>query len=92
MAEPRLAERDKNPRADLLEVVGSGKKKQGAVGLMDGTRTQATIAKEAEINQGNLSRLIKALAAKALIASDEKHPRLLVKVPPSFFNGEHEDD
>jgi hypothetical protein len=92
MAEPFLAKRDQKQRAALREVVGSGKKKQGAVPLMDGTRTQAAIVKEAGIDQGDLSRLVKALAARELIASDEKHPRLMVKVPPSFFNGDDEDD
>ena len=50
-----------------------------AIGLAE------SITKEAGINQGHLSRLVKALAAKALIASDKKHPRLLVKVPRTFF-------
>jgi len=92
MAEPLLAKRDKKLRATLREVVGAGKKKQAAVALMDGTRTQAAIVKEAGINQGNLSRLVQALADKALIASNENNPRLLVQVPPSFFDRDSEDD
>lgn len=92
MAEPLLAKRDHKLRAALRKVVGSGKQKQGAVALMDGTRTQATIVKEAGIDGGNLSRLVKALAAKALIASDEKRPELLGKIPPSFFDGDGAND
>ncbi|MCY3018368.1 MAG: helix-turn-helix domain-containing protein [Planctomycetota bacterium] len=92
MAEPLLAKREEKLRAALREVVGSGKYKQGAVVLMDGTRTQAAIAREAGINQGYLSRLIKALSAKGLIGSDKREPRLLVKVPPMFFNGDDDDD
>jgi hypothetical protein len=92
MAEPLLAKRDQRMRAALREVAGSGAKKQRAVPLMDGSRTQAAIVKKAGIDQGNLSRLVKALAAKGLIGADEKHPQLLVKVPPTFFDGTDDDE
>ena len=87
MAEPELAKRDAKRRASLRDVVGNGAQKAKAVLLMDGSRTQATIVKEAGIDTGNLSRLVKALAGGQLIASDQKHPKVLFKVPANFFDG-----
>jgi hypothetical protein len=52
---------------------------------MDGSRTQAAICKESGIDHGNLSRLVKALRAKALIAEDEKQLKLVISVPLNFF-------
>src|ERR1043166_1305590 len=91
MAEPALAERDKKMRASLRTVVGTGAKKAAAALLMDGTRSQSAIARESGLDQSNVSRLMKALAAAQLISADEKHPRLLVKVPPTFFDGHDAD-
>src|SRR5213078_141126 len=78
VAEPALAKRDEKLRNALRSIVGTGKKKAAAVGLMDGSKSQATIGKEAEIDQGQLSRLVKALATETLIAADEKHPKLRI--------------
>jgi hypothetical protein len=85
MAEPALAQRDGRLRASLLEVVGKGKVKAKAISLMDGARSQAAICKESGMDTGNLSRLVKALRAKALIGPDEKKPRLVLSVPQGFF-------
>ncbi|MBI3409695.1 MAG: hypothetical protein HY040_15245 [Planctomycetes bacterium] len=92
MAEPELAKRDAKMRVALRDVVGSSNKKAKAVLLMDGTRSQAGIVKESGMDQGNLSRLMKALAVARLISADEKHPKLLVKVPSSFFDGGDTDE
>lgn len=92
IAEPQLAIRDQRLRAALREVVGNGRQKQAAVTLMDGTRTQAEISKEAGINSGNLSRLVKALAAEKLVAADEERLRLLVLIPPTFFSEDSDDE
>lgn len=92
MAEPALAERDAKMRSKLRSVVGVGGKKSQAAMLMDGTRSQAAIAKDSGMDQGNLSRLMKALIAARLISVDEKNPRLLVKVPPTFFDGDGNDE
>ncbi len=86
MAEPALAKRDEKLRAALLDVVGKSKAKANAVLLMDGSRNQSGIRKESEIDQGDLSRLTKALRAKALIAADEKLPKLTISIPPNFFD------
>jgi DNA-binding MarR family transcriptional regulator len=91
MAEPVLAKRDAKLRASLRSLVGSGKKAKAAL-LMDGSRSQSAIVKEAGIDPGNLSRLVRTLAAAQLISADEKHPRLLVKVPSAFFDGEEADE
>lgn len=92
IAEPQLAARDKKLRTALREVVGSSGKKQGAVVLMDGNRTQTAISNEARIDKGQLSRLVKSLSKEMLIDSDEKHPKLLVKVPQSFFDMDATDE
>lgn len=91
MAEPALAERDKKLRASLREIVGSGSKKAKAALLMDGSRTQSALAKEAGIDASNVSRLIKSLADAKLV-SDLKQPKLMVKVPATFFeqDGSHD--
>jgi len=85
IAEPVLAKRDQKLRASLSAVVGKSKAKAKAVVLMDGSRTQAAICKESGIDPGDLSRLAKALRAKALIAVDEKHPKLIIAIPSDFF-------
>ena len=92
IAEPALAKRDAKSRSSLRGVVGSGGKKAKAVLLMDGTRSQSVIVKESGIDPGNLSRLVKALAAEQLISADEKHPSLLVRIPSTFFDGNDADE
>jgi hypothetical protein len=86
MAEPTLAKRDEKFRGAIRTVAGKSQKNSGAIVLMDGSRTQAAISKEAGIDPGQLNRLIKALENNALIATDEKHPKLRVKLPPNFFD------
>src|SRR5438128_4098246 len=85
IAEPALAERDKKLRALLLEVVGKSKQKSEVVLLMNGSRSQADLRKESGMDGGNLSRLVMALRAKQLIKADEKHPELVLSIPPNFF-------
>jgi hypothetical protein len=90
MAEPVLAERDKKLRVSLLDLVGKSKTKAKAVVLMDGSRNQSAICRESGIDQGQLSRLEKALRASGLLKSDQKSPALLISIPPSFFEAEEE--
>ena len=90
IAEPALAERDKRRRASLVAAVGKGKAKAKAVALMDGSRNQSTICKESGIDQGQLSRLEKALRASGLLKPDQKNPALLISIPPNFFEAEEE--
>jgi hypothetical protein len=85
LAEPVLAKRDERLRVALAGLVGKSKVKAKSVLLMDGLRTQATICKESGIDHGNLSRLSKSLRANKLIEADEKHPKLVIVVPPNFF-------
>jgi hypothetical protein len=85
IAEPLLAKRDEGLRAALFEIVGKSKARANAVPLMDGSRSQSAICKESGIDPGELSRVTKALRAKALISSDEKHPKLVISVPADFF-------
>ena len=92
MAEPALAQRDAKLRASLRAIVGVGSKKAKAVQLMDGSRSQSAIVREGIMDSGNLSRLVKDLATAGLVAPDQKHPKLLVTVPPNFFNQENPDE
>lgn len=92
IAEPQLAQRDQKYRAALREVVGTGKLKQAATLLMDGTRSQTAIAKESGIDQGQLSRLVKALVEKSLLTRNDGNPRLHIAVPPNFFEGNGNHD
>jgi hypothetical protein len=85
MAEPAIAKRDQKFREALRRLAGNGKKNATAIVLMDGSRPQASIAKQANIDQGQLSRLVKSLAKESLIAADEKHPKLVIAVPKDFF-------
>jgi hypothetical protein len=87
IAEPALAQRDQKRRAAILELVGRSEKKAKAILLMDGSRNQKTICTDSGLNQGDLSRLEKALRAKELIVPDEKRPTLAISLPPNFFEG-----
>jgi len=85
IAEPALAERDKKFRTSLRKVVGKSKQRADVVLLMDGMRSQADLRKESGMDSGNLSRLVTALRSKQLIKSDERHPELVISVPPNLF-------
>jgi hypothetical protein len=85
IAEPALAERDKKRRASLLEVVGKSKRKSEVVLLMNGSKTKAELHKESGMDQGDVTRLVSALRAKELLKGDEKHPELVISIPPNFF-------
>ena len=77
----------------MRKAVGDGKTKNAkAVLLMDGKRTQAVLCKESSVNDGNLSRLVKRLREKGLVKADEKHPELVITIPPNFFEASEDDD
>lgn len=86
LAEPALAQRDERRRTSLLGIVGKSKQKSAAVLLMDGTRSQVAIRKGCDIDDGNLSRLVKELRAAELVGPDDKHPKLVFPVPASLFD------
>ncbi len=86
LAEPALAKRDEKCREAIRAVVGRSQKSASAIMLMDGSRAQAAISKEAGIDPGQLNRLIKSLEKNALIGADEKQPKLRIKLPPNFFD------
>ena len=93
MAEPALAERDAKLRAALTEIVGTSASRAAAVSLMDGSRKQATIQKESGIDQGNLSRFVRAMRDAKLLGPDEKKPKVVIPIPANFFKnngGKHE--
>jgi hypothetical protein len=86
LAEPALAKRDEKFRESLRTIVGRSKPKIKAIQLMDGSRTQGQIGKEAVLDAGNLSRFVKLLREAGLIGKDEKQNlKLVISVPPSFF-------
>lgn len=84
IAEPQIAQRDERLRSALSGIVGRGKLKAKAVCLMDGSKLQATICKEAGIDAGALSRLTKALREAGLLGDDEKL-KLTIPLPPGFM-------
>jgi DNA-binding HxlR family transcriptional regulator len=86
IAEPQIAQQDEKLRTALTEIVGKGQLKVKAVQLMDGTRNQASICKEAKIDPGALSRLLKALREKGLVVGDDKLPRLSISLPAKFWS------
>jgi len=86
IAEPQLEKRDERLRASLLDAVGRSKVGAKAVHLMDGSRSQAVICKESGIDRGALSRLTKDLRGKELLAPGDKHPKLIITIPPTFFD------
>lgn len=92
IAEPMLAQRDKRFRTGIRKAAGKSEKGRKAIVLMDGTRTQASIAKEVGIDHGNLNRLVKSLQKDGLCTQDGKHPKLLGKLPHGFFEGNGETD
>jgi len=85
-AEPAIAKRDEKRRASVREIVGRSKPKEKAIMLMNGSRTQKQIATEAGIDQGALSRCIKALRETELLGKDqEANPKLVITLPTNFF-------
>ena len=60
--------------------------------LMDGSRSQAKIHREASVNEGNLSTLVKNLSAAKLLSGDGKAPRLAITIPPNFFETGSSDE
>jgi hypothetical protein len=85
MAEPAIAARDQQMRAELRSIVGSSISKGKSVQLMDGSRTQTEIHHETLMNKGNLSTLVKQLAEAKLLLGDGKKPKLSISIPPNFF-------
>lgn len=85
IAEPQIAQRDEKLRAALRQIVGKSAAKGKAVLLMDGSRSQVEIRQIVMIDQGDLSKMVKALRTGGLLAADEK-PRLTISLPPKFFD------
>jgi hypothetical protein len=92
MAEPAIAERDRNLRNELRRLVGKSGPKAKAVYLMDGNSTQTTIHKKTGINRGHLSTLVKQLNDSKLLSGDGKEPKLAISIPANFFEGGETDE
>ena len=86
MAEPALAEHDKQLRASLRRIVGKSAVKTRAALLMDGTRNQKEIVQLAKMDASDLSKFVKALRGASLLTPDEK-PSLAMDIPQNFFEG-----
>jgi len=91
IAEPHLAKRDEKRRNSLYAIVGKSQAKAKAVLLMNGERNQSGIIKEAGIDAGNLSRLIKSLANADLVELGAKSPKLKIPIPQGFPNRAEDD-
>jgi DNA-binding MarR family transcriptional regulator len=92
MAEPAIAKRDAKLRAALRDVIGGNENRARVIQLMNGTRSQADIAKESGYDKGSLSKLIKAMDAAKLVSLEDKSPRLLISVPARFFDKDYSDE
>lgn len=92
IAEPALAKRDAKLRESLRRIAGSSSKKANAILLMDGSRSQAAIAKEASMDKSDLSKLVKALGSDRLIHANSKEPLLTMKIPSNFFEDNSTDE
>jgi hypothetical protein len=92
MAEPAIAERDRKLRHELRQIVGGSAPRAKAVLLMDGSRTQRMIHREAGIHEGNLSTLVKLLKNHQLLAGDAKEPKLAFPIPANFFESGTSDE
>lgn len=85
MAEPMLEKQHKKFRDGVRRIVGKKKSAGSAILLMDGTRTQAMIAKDARIDAGTLNRLVKALEKESFCIMEGKNPKIVEKLPSDFF-------
>jgi hypothetical protein len=92
LAEDKVAQRDAKQRTALLEIVGASATKQKSVFLMDGTRTQTEIHGATAVNKGHLSTMIGKLHQAKLLIGDTKKPKLVISIPPNFFESNAETE
>jgi hypothetical protein len=90
LAEDKIAQRDAKQRTALLEIVGTSATKQKSIFLMDGTRTQTEIHGLTSVNKGNLSTMVGKLHEAKLLIGDMKKPKLIISIPPNFFESNAE--
>lgn len=86
IAEPQLAERDRQGRATIVKIVGRSQKRKSAVLLIDAVRTRADIQKLSEIDPGDLSRFMSELKEAQLCEEQSRVPRLRVSVDEKMFD------
>lgn len=84
IAEPAIAQRDEKLRAALRKIAGKSEAKQKAIQIMDGSLSQMDIRQTVKIDQGDLSKLVKALREEGLLSQSEK-PKLKIPLPAKFF-------
>jgi hypothetical protein len=85
LAAPAIAERDKKVREDIQRVVGQSEKKQTALMLMDGSKTQTEIHMATGFNKGHLSTMVKQLSEMGVLEEDTKKPKIKIYIPANFF-------
>ena len=86
LAEPAIAQRDMKLRGELRSIVGSSGKKQHAVLLMDGSRTQSQLVAQTSVNQGHLSTMVGRMESAGLLSDGKKLPKLAISIPSTFFD------
>jgi hypothetical protein len=86
IAEPAIAARDVKLRDELRKIVGASAKKQQAVLLMDGTRTQKDLFDETTLHRGDLSTMVGKLESAGLLIGEKKQPKLSIAIPSTFFD------
>ncbi|MDB4909154.1 MAG: hypothetical protein JWO05_3938 [Gemmatimonadetes bacterium] len=86
LAEPAIAARDVKLRDELRRIVGSSIKKQQAVLLMNGTRTQKDVFDATGLHKGDLSTMVSKLDGAGLLIGEKKQPKLAISIPSNFFD------
>ncbi len=87
IAEPAIAARDEKLRVALRQIAGKSEAKRKAVQIMDGSLSQMEIRQTVKIDQGDLSKLVKALREGELLTQSEK-PKLKIPLPANFFESD----
>jgi hypothetical protein len=87
IAEPAIAERDEQLRVALRQIAGKSEAKRRVVQVMDGSLSQLEIRQMIKIDQGDLSKLVKALRGVGLLTQSEK-PKLKIPLPAKFFESD----
>lgn len=77
LAEPRLAERQRESVDTVKQIIGRSEKRLMAAQLMDGSMTRSEILKRTALDAGDFSRMMKALVEARAATEDESKPKLV---------------
>jgi len=87
LASPMLAERDKEGRRVLRELVGKSDKRKAFVLAIDGKRPRAELVKETGIDPADASRIVADLKDQKILTESNRVPKFQISVDPGIFTG-----